>query len=114
MSVVDQIRRGPALSSQYINGIYIPSTLLLVGVAIVKSAWLPYAAAVAVLLGSWKIYNNRQLDILTSFGELFGHQARQEADFPGGELGARNCLKPDVFQEFYLKEKTIISHNVAM
>jgi hypothetical protein len=26
----------------------------------------------------------------------------------------RKVLKPDVFQEFELKEKTIISHNVAM
>lgn len=26
----------------------------------------------------------------------------------------RKVLKPDVYQEFELKEKTIISHNVAM
>ena len=25
-----------------------------------------------------------------------------------------NALKPDVFQEFPLKEKTVLSHNVAM
>lgn len=48
------------LSSQYVNGIYIPSGLLLLGIAIVKVEWLPYAAAVAVLLGSWKIYRNRK------------------------------------------------------
>lgn len=50
------------LSSQYINGIYIPSGLLLVGIAIVKKEWLPYAVVVAIILGSWKIYSNRQSD----------------------------------------------------
>jgi len=29
-------------------------------------------------------------------------------------IGVKKVLKPDVFQEFELKEKTIISHNVAM
>jgi hypothetical protein len=47
------------LSSQYVNGIYIPSGLLLVGIAIVKVDWTPYAALVALILGSWKIYQNR-------------------------------------------------------
>lgn len=50
------------LSSQYINGIYIPSGLLLVGIAIVKKEWLPYSVVVAIILGSWKIYSNRQSD----------------------------------------------------
>lgn len=27
---------------------------------------------------------------------------------------AKKCLNPEVYQEFPLKEKTIISHNVAM
>ena len=48
------------LSSQFVNGVYIPSGLLLVGIAIVKTEWVPYAAAVALLLGSWKIYRNRK------------------------------------------------------
>ena len=37
---------------------------------------------------------------------------------PGPGAGSlaepRTVLKPDSFQEFELKEKTIISHNVAM
>ncbi len=52
------VRRYGYLSSQYINGIYIPCGLLLVGTAITKSEWLPYAVVVAVLLGTWKAYNN--------------------------------------------------------
>ncbi|MCJ1223369.1 NADH-cytochrome b5 reductase [Toensbergia leucococca] len=74
------------LSQQYINGVYIPSGLLLVGVGIVKREWLPYAVVVAVLLGAWKVYNNQ----------------------------VKKVLKPDAYQDFELKEKTVLSHNVAI
>lgn len=52
-----------ALAPQYIHGVYIPSALLVVGVAIVKKEWLPYAAIVAVVLGSWKVYSNSKLTV---------------------------------------------------
>lgn len=29
-------------------------------------------------------------------------------------IGVEKRLKPDVFQEFSLREKTVLSHNVAM
>ncbi|MCJ1388271.1 NADH-cytochrome b5 reductase [Xylographa bjoerkii] len=74
------------LSPQYINGVYIPSGLLLVGCAIVKIEWLPYAVVLALALGTWKIYVNQ----------------------------TKKVLKPDVFQDFELKEKTVLSHNVAI
>ena len=45
----------------YVNFIYIPSGLLLVGCAITKIEWLPYAAALAVALGSWQYYDMRTL-----------------------------------------------------
>jgi hypothetical protein len=48
------------LGPQYVNGVYIPSTLLLIGTAIMKKEWVPYAAALAVVLGAWKVYNNRE------------------------------------------------------
>ena len=48
-----------ALSSQNINGVYIPSALVIVGVAIVKKDWLPYALIVVSLLGGYKVFNNR-------------------------------------------------------
>ncbi|KAI9815471.1 MAG: NADH-cytochrome b5 reductase [Pycnora praestabilis] len=73
-------------SSQYINGIYIPSALLVIGCAIVKKEWTPYAVVLAALLGGWKVYNNQ----------------------------ARKVLKPTEFQTFELKEKTVLSHNVAI
>lgn len=75
-----------ALSSELINGVYIPSALLIVGVAIIKREWLPYAVVLAAGLGSWKAFNSR----------------------------VRRILKPDLYQEFKLTEKTICSHNVAI
>lgn len=45
-------------SSEFVNGIYIPSGLLIVGVAIVKSEWLPYAVVLAAALGGWKVVNS--------------------------------------------------------
>ncbi|KKY20116.1 putative nadh-cytochrome b5 reductase [Phaeomoniella chlamydospora] len=77
------------LSARLINGVYIPSALLLVGVFIVKKEWLPYATALAAILGGLKIYNS-------------------------GTVGGRKVLNPEQFQEFPLTEKTIVSHNVAI
>lgn len=44
---------------QFVHGVYIPSALLIVGTAIVKKEWLPFAVAIAALLGGWKVYSNR-------------------------------------------------------
>lgn len=73
-------------SSKMINGIYIPAGLLVFGTIIVKKEWAPWAVLVAVLLGSLKAWN----------------------------IKPKKVLKPNVFQEFELKEKTVISHNVAI
>lgn len=48
------------LSSEYVNGIYIPAGLLVFGTFIVKSEWVPYAALLAVALGALKFYNLRK------------------------------------------------------
>ncbi|KAJ4290277.1 NADH-cytochrome b5 reductase [Kalmusia sp. IMI 367209] len=73
-------------ATQYVQGVYIPSALLIVGTAIVKKEWLPFAAALAVILGGWKVYSN----------------------------APRKVLKPTEFQEFELTEKTVLSHNTAI
>lgn len=73
-------------SRSFIDGLYIPSALLIVGTAIVKKEWLPYAVTLALLLGAFKIYGAQP----------------------------KTVLKPDVLQDFELKEKTVISHNVAI
>ena len=54
-------QRSPFLAPSYVNGIYIPTGLLLFGVYIVKKDWLPYAAALAVALASLQIFNNCKL-----------------------------------------------------
>lgn len=91
------------LSRSYIDGVYIPSGLLVVGCLIVKREWAPYAVVLALLLGGWKVYSNSkcsahipQISMLTTYP------------------GVKSVLKPAEFQNFELKEKTIISHNVAM
>jgi hypothetical protein len=46
--------------------VYIPSALLIVGVAIVKKEWLPYAAVLAAVLGGWKVYSNGKTLVATA------------------------------------------------
>jgi cytochrome-b5 reductase len=75
-----------AFSPQYVNGVYIPSALLLIGISIVQRAWLPYAIAFVAVVGGYKLYSG----------------------------GARKVLKPAEFQDFELEEKTVLSHNTAM
>ncbi|RSL39859.1 NADH-cytochrome b5 reductase 1 [Fusarium sp. AF-6] len=70
----------------YIDYVYMPGLLLIVGTLIVKKEWTPYAALVAVVFGA---YNFLAFQV-------------------------KKVLKPDVFQEFELEEKTVISHNVAI
>ncbi|KAK4106147.1 ferredoxin reductase-like protein [Parathielavia hyrcaniae] len=74
------------LARKYIDGIYIPLGLLVVGTAIVKREWTAYALLLGIALGAIKFRNTHP----------------------------KAVLKPDSFQEFELKEKTIISHNVAI
>ncbi|KAH7412876.1 hypothetical protein BKA64DRAFT_568745 [Cadophora sp. MPI-SDFR-AT-0126] len=73
-------------SKQNVNGIIIPSGLLVVGTLIVKQEWVPWACLLAALLSGWKLYSTR----------------------------AKPVLRPTEFQDFELTEKTIISHNVAI
>ncbi|KAK0621228.1 hypothetical protein B0T17DRAFT_508598 [Bombardia bombarda] len=76
----------PLLSRYYFDGIYIPAGLLVVGTVIVKREWTLYAALVALVLGAIKYFRTLP----------------------------KKVLKKDQFQEFELKEKTVISHNVAI
>ncbi|KAI4260573.1 MAG: hypothetical protein L6R35_007431, partial [Caloplaca aegaea] len=86
MATPHTIKPTSALSPQYVTGVYLPSALLLVGVAIAKKEWLPFAVVIAALLGGYKFYSNQ----------------------------SRKVLKPDAYQGFPLKEKTVLSHNVAI
>lgn len=104
MSSSHTVRPTSWLSPQYINGVYIPSALLLVGTAIVKIEWLPFAAVLALALGGWKVYTNR--------GNLRSTLTLETKLTLRVEV--KKVLKPTEFQEFPLKEKTILSHNTAM
>lgn len=39
-----------------VTGVYLPSLILIFGVAIAKQEWVPYAAAVAAVAGGLRIY----------------------------------------------------------
>ena len=45
-------------SKKYVDGVYIPSGLLVVGCLIVKREWVPYAVALALVLGGYKLWSN--------------------------------------------------------
>jgi cytochrome-b5 reductase len=94
------------LARKYFDGIYIPAGLIILGTIIVRREWTPYAVIAAIALGSLKYFNNCMplpLGPCLDPPPLTFH-----ATVP------KKVLKPDAFQEFELKEKTIISHNVAM
>lgn len=57
---VTMATKEPLSSKKYIDGIYIPAGLLVVGVAIVKKEWLPYAVLVTLALSAIKFWRSRE------------------------------------------------------
>ena len=47
------------LARKYFDGIYIPVGLLVLGTAIVKREWTPYALLLGIALGTLKFFNSR-------------------------------------------------------
>jgi cytochrome-b5 reductase len=92
-----------AFSPQYVNGIYIPTALVLIGVAITNRALLPYAVLFVAIVGGWKVYSGGK-----------GRSPTATSDSTHRSLGSRKVLKPAEFQDFELEEKTVLSHNTAM
>ena len=74
MSQNPQSRRASLLSPQFINGVYIPSGLLILGVGIIKFEWLPFAVAVSLVLGAWKIYSAGQWHFVHRVSEKRGER----------------------------------------
>jgi hypothetical protein len=56
----------PLSSKKYVDGIYIPAGLLVVGVAIVKKEWLPYAVLVTLALAGIKFWRSREFSYTTA------------------------------------------------
>lgn len=44
-------------SKQNVNGIIIPSSLLVVGTLIVKKEWAPWACLLAAIMSGWKLFS---------------------------------------------------------
>jgi cytochrome-b5 reductase len=76
----------PLWSREYRDRIWIPALLVVVGVAIIGRQYLAHAIGAVGAFAGYKLWL----------------------------IQPKKILKPDVFQEFELKEKTIISHNVAI
>ena len=47
------------LSRHYIDYVYVPGFLLILGTTIVKREWVPYAAGLALVLGAYNFWNFR-------------------------------------------------------
>ncbi len=45
-------------SKKFVDGIYIPAGLLVIGTVIVKREWTPYAVLIALALGVYKYLNS--------------------------------------------------------
>ncbi|KAL1972766.1 hypothetical protein VTN31DRAFT_7180 [Thermomyces dupontii] len=74
------------MSSSFVQRAVLPSALLVVGTFVAKREWLPIAVAAAAMYSAYQVFSSRP----------------------------RKVLNPNEFQEFELKEKTKISHNVAI
>jgi len=48
------------LAEQYVNGIYIPATLIIFTTALTKIQWTPFAVLAAAALAGYQIYFNRE------------------------------------------------------
>ena len=105
MSTPYTTRPTSPLSPQLITSVYLPSAIVLFGVGFAKKEWLPFALVIPIVLGALHYYGNGQFVIETQ---------RREICLLWLQSVVKKALKPDVFQDFALKEKTVLSHNVAM
>ena len=94
------------------NGVYIPAGLLMVGTLVVKAAWFPYAVLLSIALGGYKIFNSRKSPF--AYPSKWSGTLPWKGQFLTLFIEPKAVLKPTEFQDFELKEKTVISHNVAM
>lgn len=74
----------PLSSKKYVDGIYIPAGLLVVGVAIVKREWLPYAVLVTLALSAIKFWRTR---------EFFPSPPASPAETLGNRTGQLTALR---------------------
>jgi cytochrome-b5 reductase len=56
-------------SPQYVLGVYIPSTLLLIVVSIINRALLPYVVLFVAAVGGWKVYSGGTKDLSSGAGK---------------------------------------------
>lgn len=88
----------------------IPPAAIVLGAAIMKPEWLPYAVAVAALVGGLAFFATSSSAAPAGPRLTFSELAK------GGEEKETKTgvLDPKEFAEFPLVEKQVISHNTAV
>lgn len=61
----------------YIDYVYVPGVLLIIGTAIVKASWVIYAIPVALLFGAYNFWNFRKLPPQTTVPSIGAAQPLQ-------------------------------------
>lgn len=89
-----------------LHGLYIPAGLLVLGTAIIDYNYIPHAVGIAAVLCAFKVFRGSACPMPTSIA--------LPPPSTNADTGVKKVLKPDVFQEFELADKTVISHNVAI
>ena len=85
-----------------IDPVYPIALIILGGITATKTEYLPYAAGVVVLLLA---ANSLRSSLFLTIGIILMVVLEQPK--------VRKVLKPDIYQNFELAEKKIISHNTA-
>lgn len=107
-------------------GVILLAPLLIAGTAALKPAWLPYAVALAAILGAVQLFmggavSQTQVDAAAEKAKTIAQAAKSKAtslqEQAAGAVGMNplgGVLKPQEYQTYPLIEKHVISHNTAM
>lgn len=73
------------LSRSYFDAVYIPAGLIVVGTAILKTDYVPYACALALALGSYRFYDMREFTLCAKTRDALTDARSSTEEGPQGE-----------------------------
>jgi hypothetical protein len=82
----------PYLSKTYVDGVYIPSGLVILGCLIVKREWLPFAVALALALGGYKVYSMSRICPSSACHQKHVFESLTNRDRRSAEGAQAGCL----------------------
>jgi len=86
--------------------VYPLALLLVLGAAAAKREFIPHAAGVAAILVLFNAFTKSSKSPPTIISYMIINRLQESPKL-------RKVLKPDIYQNFELVEKTVISHNTA-